>query len=226
MCDDDSEQRKQKSIAILKALGIKTMDGLPRIESMDETVLRTKEEVARRTVGLMLISLYAEGLCSGEKRKKHRKWIEGLIRLFDAQDFFTPDERAFLENKDPDMSECIKFSWQYEPFTVMLWALGFLSTKEALAVPAEVCDVTKAVGLMNGYKSYGKFLSDAVLRDKEAILDQADLIYRYNWACVENRISNPMEHKNEWGIVMERHRALNWLINYCEDDWDDVTTDT
>ena len=226
MQDDEQEQRKQKSIAILKALNIKTMEGLPRIESEEETVLRTKEEVAGRTVGLMLISLYAEGLCSGEERNENRAWIEKLIKHFGAHDFFTPNEKVFLEKEDPEESECINFSWQYEPFTVMLWALGFLSTEEALAVPAEVCDVPKAVGLMKSYKNYEEFFSAAVLRDKVTILDQADLIYRYDWACVEDRIKNPQEHKVEWGIVMERHHALNWLISYCEDDWDDVSTDT
>jgi len=226
MQDGYSEQRKQKSIAILRSLGIKTMDELPLIESEDETVLRTKEEVAGRTVGLMLISLYAEGLCSGEERNAHKDWIDKLIRRFDAYDLFTPNETAFLEKEDPDMSECINFSWQYEPFTVMLWALGFLTAEEALAIPAEICDVPKAVGLMKKYGSYEEFLSNAVLREKEAVLDQADLIYRYDWACVEDRINDQQENKVEWGIVMERHRALNWLINYCEDDWDDVTTDT
>jgi len=27
-------------------------------------------------------------------------------------------------------------------------------------------------------------------------------------------------------IIVERHRALNWLIRYMNQDWDDVTTDT
>lgn len=28
------------------------------------------------------------------------------------------------------------------------------------------------------------------------------------------------------GVVQERHHALNWLIGYCGQDWDDITTDT
>ncbi|MGE5701315.1 MAG: DUF4272 domain-containing protein [Clostridia bacterium] len=27
-------------------------------------------------------------------------------------------------------------------------------------------------------------------------------------------------------IVLERHRALNWVICYMDADWDDVRTDT
>ena len=223
---EGSEQRKQKSIGILRSLGIKTMEGLPRIESEEETALRSVEEVAGRTVGLMLTALYAEGLCSGEERDDQRAWIERLIKHFDADSFFTPSETAFLDDAGPDMKKCIQFSWNYEPFNVMLWALGFLDETDALAIPAEICNVSKAVSIMREQRSYGDFLACAVLRDKSTILDQADLIYRYHWACVEDRLNSPGEHKVEWGVVMERHRALNWLINYCEQDWDDVSTDT
>ena len=27
-------------------------------------------------------------------------------------------------------------------------------------------------------------------------------------------------------VVYERHYALNWLIGYCDQSWDEVTTDT
>ena len=28
------------------------------------------------------------------------------------------------------------------------------------------------------------------------------------------------------GVVQERHQALNWLIGYMDQHWDDVSTDT
>lgn len=30
----------------------------------------------------------------------------------------------------------------------------------------------------------------------------------------------------EKGVVKERHYALNWLVGYMDQAWDDVTTDT
>lgn len=226
MSGDRPEKRKQKSIKVLKSHNIRTMEGLPVIESEEEVTLRSKEEVVKRMIGLLLISLYAEGLCSGEKRDEHREWVGLLIEKYDAHDFFTPAEKSFLEENDPDRSACINFSWQYEPLTVMLWALGFLNDDEALAIPAEICDVPRAVSAVRDYRTFGDILSDSVLRNKKAVLDQTDLIYRYDWACVEDRISDPEAGRPEWGIVMERHRALNWLIRYCDDEWDDVSTDT
>ena len=223
------EQRKQESMAILKEHGITTAEVLPYIESTDEITIRTKEEVVKRAIALLLIALYAEGLCTGEPRQEHREWVETLIQAYGADDFFSPKERAFLDNDNPEQLESINFSWQYEPLSVLLWALGFLELEDALGIPATICDVPKVGGAMKHCLIYKKIFKQANLRGKEAILDQADLIYRYDWACVEERIHHPENRTNEWGVVMERHKALNWLINYGYDgpqDWDDVSTDT
>jgi hypothetical protein len=72
-----------------------------------------------------------------------------------------------------------------------------------------------------------QFIADAKLRDFSQILDQADLIYRYHWAVVDARVKQkPAPAGLEKGVVMERHYALNWLIGYMNQAWDDVSTDT
>ncbi|MDR1464881.1 MAG: DUF4272 domain-containing protein [Oscillospiraceae bacterium] len=223
------EQRRQENITFLKSHGVKTMAALPVIESAGEVTLRSKEEVVKRMLGLLLISLYAEGMCAGEKRDDHKAWVDKLIDRYGAADFFTPKEKTFLENEEPAPSESVHFSWQYEPLTVLLWALGLLETEDALGIPAAVCDMPKVMGAIKIHPTYDAVFETAVLRDKETVLDQADLIYRYDWACVDERIHSPEGHREEWGVAMERHKALNWLINYGFDgpqDWDHVSTDT
>jgi hypothetical protein len=223
------ERRKQESMELLESLGIKSLESLPIREGGGEVTLRTKEEVVERAIALLLIALYSEGACSGEDREGNRAWIEEIIQMYDASDPFSPKEKAYLENPYPSEQENIHFSWQYEPLAVLLWALGLMEREEALGIPAGICDVAKVVGALKPYPSFNEMYDIANLRGKEEILDQADLIFRYNWACVQDRIDNPMQHKPEWGVAMERHRALNWLINYGYDapqDWDDVSTDT
>jgi hypothetical protein len=223
------EQRRRQSLAILKEVGIEPMEGLPCIEAVEDVVIRTKEEVTQRVLGLLLVAAYADRLCSGDTRDASRAWLEQLIQAYGAQDFFSPRERAFLDNDHPTDEENYHFMWMFEPLAVLEWALGLLSVEEALAVPATFCDVTRVVTAVNSFRSLAEVLETATLRDPEAILDQADLIYRYDWVCVEDRIHHPQNEDPAWGIVMERHRALNWLINYgyeTPDDWDDVGTDT
>jgi len=221
--------RKQENTKLLKELGIMTLDSLPVIEESEAVTLRTKEEVIGRMISLLAVSLYADGLCSGEDRAEHRQWTQTVIDGYGAGDFFSPKEKAFLDDENPSEADCVNFSWQYEPLNVMLWALGFLSTEKALRLPAKICDVGEIVGCLADYRTWEAVSSHAALRDKEEILDQADLIFRYNWACVEERLQDPQARKEAWGIAMERHKALNWLISYGWDgplDWDDVTTDT
>lgn len=53
-----------------------------------------------------------------------------------------------------------------------------------------------------------------------------DLYYGLDWAAIELRIKGHPSDKADEGVIRERHRALNWLIWYMNQDWDDVKTDT
>ena len=54
----------------------------------------------------------------------------------------------------------------------------------------------------------------------------ADFYYRLHWAAIELRIKGKKSELLDEGVIRERHRALNWLIGYLNQEWDDVTTDT
>lgn len=58
------------------------------------------------------------------------------------------------------------------------------------------------------------------------ILDQADYYYRLHWAVIELRLNGRSSGKANEEIIDERHKALNWLIRYMGQNWDDITTDT
>lgn len=66
------------------------------------------------------------------------------------------------------------------------------------------------------------------LRDIEDILNEADLIYRYHWACRDARLNGREEPAGLINsVVMERHAGLNWLIGALDiDDWDNPDTST
>ena len=82
-----------------------------------------------------------------------------------------------------------------------------------------------AVGLVF-HRSLEEFLAEAELRRPSEILDEADLILRYDWAVVDARVNQkPIPAELDRGVVYERHYALNWLI-YNHEEWDDVHTDT
>jgi len=217
-----AEQRKQDSIAFLKSKGVPVMEHLPVIEEYGEVILRSTDDIAKRAIALMIVAIHAECLNSEMDLSEIKNIQTGLLDRYKPYEFFTPKESAFLKEILPGY-DAVFFSWQYECLNVMLWTLGFIDN---LAFPNEICDVANIVGIIHRHTVYDSFLDACVLRSKEEILDEADLIYRYNWACVNERINGRSIETINPGVVVERHRALNWLINYCNQDWDNITTDT
>ena len=69
----------------------------------------------------------------------------------------------------------------------------------------------------------------ATLRQRPTaeILDQLDLHLRLHWLTTEARLGRrDAEPGVDPGVVLERHRALNWLVRFEDADWDDVDTPT
>ena len=69
-------------------------------------------------------------------------------------------------------------------------------------------------------------MQSVTLRDSETVLDEADLIYRYHWACVNARI-NQREIPSGMieSVVSERRAGLDWLIRN-DADWDNPERST
>lgn len=71
-----------------------------------------------------------------------------------------------------------------------------------------------------------EFIAQSRLRDIAEVLDELDLIYRYDWAVVDAQCRHQGAPAGlNPGVVYERHYALNWLVGYLDQNWDDITTD-
>jgi hypothetical protein len=188
---------------------------LPVIETENEAKRRSKEEIAQRALCVLLVAVKGEGL--------EQSVVERIAQDFKLRNSFTPNERAFIVASAPSQNDRLQFSWKYEAAWVLLWALGYVSILEK---PTKICDVKFAVKTMRDRGPDG-FSVGAKLRPLRDILDQADQIYRYHWAVVDARIKGkPAPAQLEAGVVLERHYALNWLIGYMDQDWDNISTDT
>lgn len=212
---DEAHSRKDRSIAILKAENVPFIEHLPLIETEAESTRRTDEQVATRAMALCVVAVKGEGL--------DQEIINKLIDDYQLASAFTPNEKEFINNPNPTQHDRVQFAWRYECYWVMLWALGFIDELER---PDQICDVKLAISFLRENGREG-FLQKARLRPQSELLDAADLIYRYHWAVVDARVSNRDAPTGlDGGIVMERHHALNWLMGYMDQEWDDVSTDT
>ena len=211
----ESTERKQRSIERLKKGGVPVSEHLPVIEDSTGAKKRTTEEIAHRAIAVIIAAVKGEGL--------DQATVDALVKKHGAEKFFSPEEARFIKDPKPTQQDRIKFSWRYECAWVLLWSLGYVDT---LAKPESICDVPKLVGFLRD-RGTAQFIQDAKLRPFSEILDQADLIYRYHWATTDARIKKqPAPAELEGGVVQERHYALNWLIGYMDQEWDEVSTDT
>ncbi|MGJ8644453.1 MAG: DUF4272 domain-containing protein [Luteolibacter sp.] len=207
--------RRAQSVTILENRGVPYIDHLPVIEDSMTAKRRSKEVIAHRAIALAIVSVKGEGL--------EQETISSLVEKYEATPFLSEQEIDFVSNKNPDEHSRIQFVWRYECLWVMLWALGYV---DELEYPDSICDVEKAESIIAD-RNTDQLIADSQLRDLSEILDQADLIYRYHWAVVSARLEgNPPPASLDKGVVMERHYALNWLIGYMDQEWDDISTDT
>lgn len=185
------------------------------VETDEKICIKTQDEVVDRALALCYIGLKSEGL--------EQKHLDQMDKDFGITSKLSPNEKAYAISKQPTEQQKIDANWRYESLHVLLWALGYIDT---LGYPDKMCNVADDVKIIYELKEKG-FRQNAKLRSKKEILDQADLILRLDWACVSARVKGEQAPGGlDKSVVFERHHTLNWLINYMNQSWDDVTTDT
>lgn len=206
--------RKAKSIAAMKELGLPFTEHLPVVEDEASIKPRSAEEIAERALALAIAAVKGEA--------NDQRLVDELIARYSARQLFTPAELAFITNQSPMRQQLTDFAWQYECIHILLWSLGHI---EKLQPPNEICNVPSDISIIRELGRQ-KLSSTAKPRSLSEILDQADLYYRLHWAAIELRLHGKRSDKANEEIIDERHKALNWLIRYMGQDWDDLTTDT
>jgi len=206
--------RRERSLEILKRLGVPYLATLPTVEDDASIAPRQPDEIARRCV--------AVALCAVKGELNDKDLINRLVADFGAEPYLSPQEAAFIRNQSPTRQELADNAWGYEVVHVLLWSLGYLPE---LKPPNEICDVPGEAAIVRDHHAEG-LEANAHARRVGELLDMADLYYHYHWSAIELRLHGQSSDALNEEIIRERHRALNWLIRYMDQDWDDVQTDT
>lgn len=213
----DQKERRNESEIICKSKGIpiyKNPNSL-FVESQDKVEIRTKDEIVDRAFALLYLGLKSEGL--------EQIHLDKMNKDYKISSKLTPNEKEFVFATNPTEQQTSNASWRYESLHVLLWSLNYI---DELSYPNQMCNVAKDVKIIYELGAE-KFREQAKLRSKKEILDQADLILRFDWACVNARVKNEVAPSGlNSSVVYERHFSLNWLIRFKNKDWDNVTTDT
>lgn len=213
--EGEAQRRKARSMAVLRVEGVPVNTRLPVIITASASRRRPFARVVQRCVALAVVAAKAE---SGDHAIG-----QVLTKQFSAIDFFSAQERAFMDDPAPDDDLRDRLIWRYEGAHVMLWALGI---HERLGRPTRVINIAQLGVTMRDLGVTG-ILRDGVLRPQNDLLDAADLAFRYDWA-VKDALQEglPPPSGLNAGVVRERLPALNWLTDPEGRDWDAVTAET
>ncbi|MCL1791754.1 MAG: DUF4272 domain-containing protein [Peptococcaceae bacterium] len=202
--------RRDHSLALLQQRGIPFLPNMPIVLTEEESKLRGPEEIARRLLAIFATCVTGEARAGGETWEESQKYIQRADEILGGQLVLSHEERAFLDKKEPRKSDLASFSWRYECCHVLMWALGIL---DELGYPGQSCDVAGMAKILWQIESLQEFLKSARPCTKSEVLDKADLILRYDWACVDAQVGNREYPAGlDGGVVYEWHRAFNWLI--------------
>lgn len=218
-------ERKNRSIAICREKEIPYIEHLRAAVYEAECQIPKKEDIIRRLACVFAAAVRSEELVHDQaenREEKARKMMERLNEGYQIFSFLSAEERDYLNGMRDDMKSHNRFGWRYECCAVLLWAVSLLE----LGDPDHICDVTQ-LGAMLWNNDFDSIMEQSNLRSKKELMDMQDLIFRYDWACVDMRIHNKEFSVVKGDIVFEWHYALNWLVGADGiSDWDMVKTTT
>ena len=213
-----ADEHKEASIARLKQEGIPYIDWLPTIEAPEEAVLKSPEVIAERLVACLLTIQASFDQQADNYDVEAVAWYQRTLSQYGITTL-TGKEQALFEMR-ADEQDRINMTWQYEALWALLWALGLIDDLKFPSEPMTEDECDFAIDVVSSCADMDELLAKVQPRTLEEILDAADLIYRYHWACVNARINGRQMPQGLFeSVVMERRRGLDWLFK-ADADWD------
>lgn len=215
--------RRKSTLKKLSVLGIDYCKGLPLIG--DCKLYKSENQICKRFIASLFFSMLA---CDYIQDRDYyetdgKKITEQAVEEFKLGSYLFPEERKILDACDENVA--INVSWTIECCYSLAWILGLVATDE-MEAPCEPDGSHNLFRFIRPFHTFADFKASCNMRQPSEIMDMLDLYYNYHWACVDHRINDNTKcgELNE-EVVMERRRALEWLV--CQDkDWDNVSLDT
>ncbi len=203
------DQIRAKSLSFTSSLGIMIPPHLPQLDLAD---IRSLDDAANRLLCLNAVAAASYGF----PHEKSFKWLESQGLTNDLE----PKEVEFLLHRKGSKSE---FQWQVEGIFALSWAMSlFPSMNFDQPCPDDLVHIMPDLKVCETAESFRSRLS---LRDTAEIFEMADLAYCLSWAARDSQLNGKSFPKQiEVGALMERRKALEWLI--CNELWYEVSLDT
>ena len=179
--------------------------------------LRSAPEIARRALTLSAVISVAHG----DSRDDVSDWLRQELLWSEL----SPQELAFVTNREPTRKEVVAFSWHVERLVPLLWSLQKISSMPPLTSQCDTIAIKSAVVWPPAPTK--TFIETAALRREEEIDEEYERVYQAHWRVRDAEIKKlPVPEGLNGGAVFERHWGFNWLFGYFGQPWDEIKTDT
>lgn len=203
---------RKRSLETAVSLGYSVNRALPLLDPKLH-VERTIDEITRRALCLFCVVAVA----NNSNPLVALNWARAESLL----DAFTASELSYLEAATEPARRT--FLAQEEALWALTWATAFHNDFDH----SSFCDnsLAKMFPNIRGRESSRDFMERAVIRRDDDIIEALDLAYCLHWAIVDEDLSQrPMVHSVSAYVIVERRRALEWLVS--KNEWDEISLDT
>ena len=184
----------------------------------DETDIRDLKTIAQRTLVSAIMAKCAFDLYEAENPEDIKKQCIHSLEKFDIKNSLFNSELDVL-NKEFDEPLYDTIGWRYESATALLWAMGLVDDIVSADCPEDVeIELNKIFDLVNAYDRFEDFIAACKLRTENEIQDAFQLYWYYHWNIVDGQIFGNIPESIFYDVVIERRRALEWLLYSAESD--------
>lgn len=206
-----ASERKKHTEDFLCNRGVPVFDNLPPLEEENDITLRTPQEIAERILILSYLNCTAFD-------PELRNSITDILKEEGLWVKISPQEKLLFEKAELNDEDITIIAWRAESIWLLLWAIN--KADQVIFSNEEVNFNAIFEHLPAFMSSTEDFVNSATIRPTSEILDQADLLFRLNWAFYQAQTNNLNIIELNQGIVFERYFAINWVIN-LRSDWDE-----
>lgn len=179
--------------------------------------LKNIDDICKRAIACLLTIQIACDINNGNY-KESLDYFLPLYDKFDVKNCLNSKEKRIIDGTYTNQ-DAIDMDWAYEAYWAICWCLSLV---DDIKNGGELCDCSKAISFVMNASSFEDFKSKCKLKNIDEILDMYDLYYRYNWTINNKFIDANTNIGNlNSSNVIERRRALEWVISDI-DDWYDL----
>jgi hypothetical protein len=212
----DPDAVKRESEAIIRRAGGQICDWLPALDTDHKP--RDLGAVVRRALILnAMLQIYFKAPIAV---------IKDWITRNGIADDLADSEREILAKEDDDLTEQerVNLYWYIEALWALAWAGRLIDDLPFdQAVGNNLASLCPA---LQRNEDGSKLSKKMRLRSRDELFRMLDLHYRLHWWTRNAQLTGQETGVVRLDIIMERRKALEWLMDAEKCDWDSVETST